>query len=202
MEYILIIGHDVTLKDYDYKNKYCIGIDEGAFLAFQEGIPLNLAIGDFDSISISKKKQLETYTSVIQLEPKKDNTDTKEALSYCKDATKITILGGIQGKRIEHYMANLIELKNDERIELLDDHSHIFSISKSTSIPKKNYHYLSFFAIEETKDICLENFAYPLLNYHLSTTDALTISNEWTSEIGKITFKEGRLLVICSKSDH
>ena len=50
MEYVLIIGHDIDFEAFNFKNKYVIGIDEGAYLALKAGVKLDMAIGDFDSI--------------------------------------------------------------------------------------------------------------------------------------------------------
>ena len=35
MEYVLIIGHDIDFEAFNFKNKYVIGIDEGAYLALK-----------------------------------------------------------------------------------------------------------------------------------------------------------------------
>ena len=58
MEAVLIIGKNVTLKEYDLKDAYVVGIDQGAILALEEGIALDAAIGDFDSIEKEEEKRL------------------------------------------------------------------------------------------------------------------------------------------------
>lgn len=202
MEAVLIIGHDMNLKNYNYQKKYVVGVDEGAFLALHQGIRLDLAIGDFDSITKEELALLQAKVPTKVLHPIKDDTDTQAALEVVKDAKKITILGGIQGHRIEHFLANLIMMKNNSKIEMLDDYSRIFTMDKSFFIPKEEYTYISFFALEDTKNLTLKGFKYPLTNYELKTYNPLTISNEWVQPIGQVQFTEGRLLVILSKSDH
>ena len=122
MEAVLIIGKNVTLKEYDLKDAYVVGIDQGAILALEEGIALDAAIGDFDSIEKEEEKRLSKQKNVFFLNREKDDTDTAAALKILpKEVRKITILGGIQGNRIDHFLANLLLMEQDERIGMVDD---------------------------------------------------------------------------------
>jgi thiamine pyrophosphokinase len=58
---------------------------------------------------------------------------------------------------------------------------------------ENKFKYISFFAIEDVKDLTIKGFLYELNNIDLSTEDPLCISNELE---GSISFKEGLLLVI------
>ncbi|MDE7384351.1 MAG: thiamine diphosphokinase [Anaeroplasmataceae bacterium] len=200
MEYVLIIGHDMDYSKFNFKNKYVIGVDEGAYQALKNGIKLDVAIGDFDSIDQEKLEFIESQTKVIQLPDKKNDTDTSAALKLCKDASRIIILGGIQGKRIEHFIANLMLMETYKHVEMLDNNSHMYIMDSSFSIKKTEYKFISFFALSETI-ITLEGFKYPLNNYDLKNTDPLTISNELAEDRGIVTLKGGRVLVIQSKED-
>ena len=200
MEYVLIIGHDMEFSKFNFKGKYLIGVDEGAYIALKNGIELDVAIGDFDSIDAEKLSFIQSKTKTIILSNKKNDTYTWAALKLCKDASRIIILGGIQGKRIEHFIANLMLMEKYPRVEMLDNNSHMYIMDSSFSIRKTEYKFISFFALQDTI-ISLEGFAYPLNNYYLKNTDPLTISNELTTERGIITLKGGRVLVIQSKED-
>ncbi len=200
MEYVIIIGHDVDLKKYDYKNKYVIAVDKGAIDALRAGIKIDLALGDFDSINSEEKEELKKQFRLLELPSEKDETDTLVALKYCKDATKITIIGGIQGKRIEHFLANLSLLVNNPLIEIIDNNSHIYSQNSSFNVKKNNYKFYSFMALEEAT-ITLKGFKYPLTDYHLVKNDIIGISNELVADLGQVILKKGRLLVICTVSD-
>lgn len=200
MEYVLIIGHDMEFSKFNFKGKYLIGVDEGAYIALKNGVELDVAIGDFDSIDAEKLSFIQSKTKTIILSDKKNDTDTWAALKLCKDASRIIILGGIQGKRIEHFIANLMLMEKYPRVEMLDNNSHMYIMDSSFSIRKTEYKFISFFALQDTI-ISLEGFAYPLNNYYLKNTDPLTISNELTTERGIITLKGGRVLVVQSKED-
>ncbi len=200
MEYVLIIGHDMDFTRFNFQNRYVIGVDEGAYVALKNNVKLDVAIGDFDSIDPEKLAYIKEMTKVIQLPQEKNETDTMAALKLCKDATRIIILGGIQGKRIEHFIANLILMENYPKVEMLDNNSHMYIMDSSFSIKKNDYKFISFFALRETR-LTLEGFSYPLNNYILKNNDPLTISNELTSPMGIVTIKDGRVLVIQSKED-
>ncbi|MDE5714570.1 MAG: thiamine diphosphokinase [Anaeroplasmataceae bacterium] len=200
MEYVLIIGHDMDFSKFNFSNRYIIGVDEGAYVALQNGVKVDVAIGDFDSIDADKLNYLKSNTEVIHLPQEKNDTDTMAALKLCKDAERIIILGGIQGKRIEHFIANLLLMERFPKVEMLDNNSHMYVMDSSFSIKKTDYKFISFFALSDTI-ITLDGFRYPLNKYHLSNMDPLTISNEITSERGIVTLKGGRILVIQSKED-
>ena len=202
MEAVIIIGHNINLQNYDFTNKYVIGVDKGCLYAINNNVQLDLAVGDFDSISPIELEQIKNKTKVLKLNPIKDDTDTNKAISLCSNASKITILGGIQGKRIEHFLANIMLLKNDSRIEIIDDYSHIFVIDKNIELTVSEYKYVSLFSLQNTYNLTLTGFKYNLDNYNLSIDDPLCISNEIIEPTALIRFKEGKILVILSKQDH
>ena len=67
MDVCFIIGNNFDLTKYDFTNKIVVGIDRGAYLAFQNNIKLDYAVGDFDSISAQELEELYTYTNVVKL---------------------------------------------------------------------------------------------------------------------------------------
>lgn len=87
-----------------------IAADSGAktALAFQS-IP-SVVIGDFDSLAKAIQKDLAAQGArFIAHEREKDQTDTELAIDYAvtNQATRITVLGGIEGDRIDHILANI-----------------------------------------------------------------------------------------------
>lgn len=201
MEAVLIIGNNIDLASFDFNNKYVVGIDKGALYALECGIKLDLALGDFDSIDEDQFDLIKDRTSIKKLNPIKDDTDTFDAVKMLNDYSKITILGGIQGKRIEHFMANINMLKLDSRIEIIDNYSHIFIKNESFILKKDQYKYVSFFAVEDVFGLDLIGFKYNLSNQILSSIDSFCISNELTSSTGFVNFRKGKLLVIKSMAD-
>jgi thiamine pyrophosphokinase len=202
----IIIGRNINLKDIDLSNTYVIGVERGCLAAIKAHIDLDVAVGDFDSVSrLELRKIYAKVKKVVKLNPIKDETDTAYAYHLVSNYDKISILGGIQGKRIEHFLAILNILKEDKKVEIKDDNSYINSMDSSDSphiINNTKYKYVSIFAIEEAA-VTLENFKYPLKEYILSETNSLGISNEVAmGQEGIISLTKGRIMIIQSKADN
>ncbi|MGM9969340.1 MAG: thiamine diphosphokinase [Anaeroplasma sp.] len=200
MDSVIILNNITKIDKELLKNKSIIGVDRGAYNAFVNNIKLDIAIGDFDSVSNEMLDKIKKNSKkTIFLNPIKDKTDTGQAIDLCKESKSIYILGGITGKRIEHFIANIIELINDERIIMIDDNS-LIETKRTSFIPRNDYKYVSFFSLTNESLINLKGFKYNLDNYTLSYNNTLCISNEKTNN-SKVELLNGRLLVIYSKDD-
>lgn len=201
-EIVVILGQNVLIEEYDFTNKYIIGADFGALFAIQNNLKLDVAIGDFDSITPNELTLVKKNSKkIIQLNPIKDKTDSNEAIEYAYSlGENVTILGGIQGNRIEHFLANVFLFKKYPKLVMIDHNSRIEIVTSPTKIFKNDYKYISFFALEEVVDLTLKGFKYPLTNYNLKIFDPLCISNELITT-GEIIFTQGMLLMISTKQD-
>lgn len=202
----LVIGKEMNhLREYPFgEDSYIIGIDKGAYLLAKEGLLFDEAVGDFDSTSENECKLVEAYAKKItKLTPMKDDSDTAYAYQEYKDkADRIVLVGAIQGKRIEHFIANMFLLLKDEKISFADENSVIYSLSarKAPYLFERKNAYYSFFPIEESL-LTLKGFQYPLERKVLEKEDALGLSNELLEERGSLLLEKGRLLVIETKKE-
>lgn len=201
MNAVVVIGNNYKVNIEDFKDSYVIGVDKGALFCARNNIPMDIAIGDFDSISADEYSLVAKSTKIIKLNPIKDLTDTMEAINLVKDYQNITILGGISGKRIEHFYANLLILKQYSNVKIKDDSSFIFTASKSLSLDN-SYKFCSIFSLDNDTVISLSGFKYNLSDYHMDINDPLGISNELLKDFGEITINKGRILIILSKNDN
>lgn len=81
-----------------------IGVDAGALKIIDQGFPIKMAVGDFDSLSEEDFKRI---TCPIERHPiMKDETDSELAIRLCKDYDTIYLYGAMQG-RIDHTIANI-----------------------------------------------------------------------------------------------
>lgn len=90
---------------------YIIAADCGAEAAIEFGKTPTVVLGDFDSLNSETKQILrERNIDCIAYKPNKDETDTELAINYAvkKGATKISILGGTEGNRIDHVIGNIL----------------------------------------------------------------------------------------------
>lgn len=199
MDVCFIIGNNIDLSNYDFTNKIVVGIDRGAYLAYLENIKLDYAVGDFDSISAQELEELYNYTKVIKLNPVKDETDTLYALRMFKDCENLIVLGGITGKRIDHFVANLKLFYEFPNLTIVDNDTIIKLCDKISDFHKDEYNFYSFFALEDVYDLSLKGFKYELDNYVLSHTSNLGVSNEIVNETANLSYSKGKLLLIKSK---
>ena len=201
---VIVIGHHLSLE---LARKVCdgafvVGADKGARYCLENGIPMDAAVGDFDSLNEEEKAAvLKAAPRCEVLNPIKDDTDTSHALSLLQDCSEIVILGGIQGNRPEHFYANLDLLANDSRISLLDDSTQIRTYLPGIhEIQKNEYTFFSFFALEPSK-ISLNGFAYEIQNYSLGRYDPLGVSNQILGDAGVLKIDSGKILAFFSKKD-
>ncbi len=201
MRAVLILFDILKLNKEDLCDSLVIGVDRGAYNAISFGIKPDISIGDFDSVNDEEFKEIaKNSKSVIKLNPIKDKTDTEEAINLVKGYDEIVILGGIQGKRIEHFYANLMLLLKYPNVKIKDDRS-LIEVKDKSFIPNKDYKFISLFSIDEEAIISISGMKYNLENYHLKKIDAtLGCSNEIINN-PIVNIHSGRLLVISSKDD-
>ena len=198
MDVYFIIGNNVDLTKYNFDEKIVVGIDRGAYLAYQNNINLDYAIGDFDSITTSELAQLYEYTNVIKLNPEKDETDTLYALRMFAHFDNLYLLGGIAGSRIDHFVANLKLFYEFPNLMIIDNDTCIMQCESNLIFQKDEYKFYSFFALEDVYDLCLKGFKYELENHFLSHSSALGVSNE-IKDRASLTYSKGKLLLIKTK---
>lgn len=183
------------------ENSIKIGIDHGAIDAINKGVKLDYALGDFDSISETNFNLIKSKVkNIVKLNTVKDDTDTEHAINLFKDANKIIIHGGLEGKRISHLVANLNLILKFPQVVIKDDKTLIYKLEPVMKLTDKSYKFISIFA-KPGSVISLQGFKYNLTNYKFLENDNLCISNELISEVGKIQFS-GEGLIILEKDDN
>ncbi len=204
MKAVIVLGQNVSpeLAKARCEGAYVFGADRGALYCIRHGLPLNVAVGDFDSVKAAEKEEIKKAAGhVVELPTHKDRTDTAEALLLCENAESVTILGGIAGRRIEHFLANVDLLRSRPNTLFMEDNdSQCFVMSNSVvEVSKKAARYVSLFALDDAK-ITLTGFEYPLTNVTLKAGDPLGVSNRIISNVGQISCQSGLLLVIYHKT--
>lgn len=185
-----------------------VGVDLGAKRLLDMDFPIDLAVGDFDSIEDKVYQQVaKKAASIEKLEPMKDETDTEHALGTVANLYPHAEyhLFGMLGGRVDHLLSNLW-LIYQERFAPIIDHVHLVEENNAVSFLRPGQHrvdrlkemkYLSFVAMTPITDLTLKNVVYPLDNYQMPTPLAL-ISNEFLPDQNtmKIAFSNGLILAI------
>lgn len=182
-----------------------ITADKGLLYAKKLGITPDIILGDFDSCNKDIMKEFSTEEKIIA-PCEKDDTDTALAMIKAKEigADEILLIGAT-GTRLDHVLGNIGQLvfaqKQGMKTQIVDENNriqvleHEHTISKDCQFGK----YVSFVPVYEAKGVTLKGFKYPLYDHTLVFHESLAISNELKEDQGKISYKEGCLLMIESR---
>ena len=194
------------------ENFYIIAADRGLEHALRFLIPVDLCIGDFDSVSDGARRQIEEWersgaVEVVRLNPVKDDTDTEAALRTALERTDgdIYIFGG-SGTRIDHLLANIhilqIALRAKRNAFLINAHNRIRLTDGSLILTGREQFgkFVSLFPFAgEVRGLTLTGFRYPLKKAVLAPGSSLGTSNEIAGEACRIDFDKGCLIVVESR---
>lgn len=163
----------------------------------EQNIPIELAIGDFDSLgNLGLLKGVKT----IKLNKVKDFSDTSYAIRHAyNQSDDVVLIGGVKGSRSDHFFANLLLLDKYNNLTIIDDTNKIFRLDKGVHLIKKeNYNYLSIFPLEDAI-LTVSGTEYNLEKELLKVNDPLGLSNKITSQSATIELHEGVILVFQTK---
>jgi len=189
-----------------------IGVDRGALELIQRSITFDVAIGDFDSVTVDEFGMIEKAIShMVKLPEEKDVTDCEAAIQYAvEQGYDVIYLYGVTGGRLDHlYAVSALMLKYAKlavypargiQIYVENKKNRMFVLpigSHTIKITDKKY--ISFFALERSvRALTIGGVKYPLDCYDLEVDDALCVSNEATYKQVFVSFSTGYLLVIQS----
>lgn len=189
----------------EYQIDFWIGCDRGALYLINNHLPLDLAIGDFDSVSSHERELIEQKAKTfIQHPVEKDETDLELAINEAlKRPVCELFLFGVTGGRKDHELSSLFLLERliDQQIKVkLIDKQNSLSMYRPGRYHLKRLNHdqkVSFLSLTSlVTGLTLENFYYPLEDETIRRGDSLTISNHLIAETGYFSFDSGILIVI------
>lgn len=183
------------------ENSFVICADKGFSLAQDLGIEPDIILGDFDSLKYTPDSD-----KVISFPPEKDDTDLMLAVGKAIEigAKKIVIYGACGG-RIDHMIGNIaclamIAESGGSGIIVGDDDILSFYMPGEYTIPYKEGFSLSLFAYSQiVEGLKISGAKYIVDNCTLRDSVTLGVSNEIIPPEAKISFTDGKLLVIQSR---
>lgn len=211
MNILLVAGGSPKLwpKLNAEKFDFFVGIDRGSFYILEQGWPLNLSVGDFDSISEQELQQISHRADdSVKAQAEKDDTDTQLALVEVFKRFpegKVTIIGA-SGGRLDHFLSNIwlpLEPRFQSfirQISLVDRQNSIcyYPPGAYTVKKEKDKKYLAYVCLTPVSELSLFDSKYLLdkINVPVPTSYA---SNEFVSDTARFAFKEGFVAVVQSK---
>ena len=177
-----------------------IAADSGYLTAKALGDRIDIAVGDFDSMSAD---MIPDGVEQLRVPAEKDVTDTQLAVEAAlnRGADQLVIIGVMSG-RLDHTLSNLFILEDladaDVYAIMTDGQSRVrFVRSGSALIGRSGFRYLSIIAADpKVKGVTAEGCRYPLKNATLSRRCQYAVSNEITGNCALISVKKGGIFII------
>lgn len=188
-----------------------VAADGGARLAELLWLRLDRWVGDADSFPRAEVDQLAAVGVVTTVVPgAKDESDLELAVVAAADqgVSRITVLGGLRGPRLDHELANIALLAHPTLggidVELLDDRTRVRLITAVATAPPVTADLagrigdlVSLLPLDSTVEgITTVGLQYPLAHEPLAVGPARGLSNVRTEPEATVTVRHGRLLVI------
>lgn len=191
----IILPHSFNI---DYACDLLVGVDYGAFQLAKEGIKMDVAIGDFDSVTESEYELIEKYAQeVIHLPKEKNETDSEAALIHvsAKGNYMIDVYADF-GVRFDHLLNNF-HLLSKFKFTLYDNFNKVYRLDTGKHRINNTHKYLSLFTLTEAL-IDLEGVKYPLKDCHFTLSDTYLTSNEISDKDAHLYIKEGSVVIVQS----
>ena len=182
-----------------------IGVDRGAWWLINEGVTPDIAIGDFDSVTLTQKKRIhDAAKKYIEYAPEKDMTDLELAVeeSMRLRPSEVWIYGAL-GRRFDHTFGaiQLLTRLVSHNIEgvIVDNFNKINIVRRHLTLAgRQGFTYVSVVPIHANAVVSLSGFAYDVSRRIFSVDSTLGISNEIISESATVSVHTGQVLVIQS----
>lgn len=211
MKTIGIIGNGpkIMIPDLNlYSNEVdsWIGADRGALYLAESNISMDIALGDFDSVSNEERQIINKHAKdVLTYSPEKNYTDLEIAIQKVSEHhVDRILLFGVTGGRLDHELMNIQLLyqllQNNVEARIIDKSNQIEMIESGKYIVESHgYTYISFIAFtNRVEGLTLEGFEYPLTEQTIEWGSSLCISNKLSQKKGTFSFRAGILLLIKS----
>lgn len=188
-----------------------IGVDRGVLFAIDENLQVDIALGDFDSVSEAEMDKIKkNNTKLLDFPSDKDDTDAELAFVYVLKNynTNNIYVYNWYGGRVDH-LYSILMLAVQKRFEIIVPNLRFVTTNNfiqyylpgKYTIPRmKEMDYLSYVLLTEVKGLTLKKVKYELANKDFNHPLAL-ISNEFLEDEAEFSFKEGIIAAIQSRDE-
>lgn len=203
----VFLGGSLSLPDQAFDTY--VGVDRACLFLLDNGLPLDLAVGDFDSVSADERERIRASAVAIQeAQPEKNDTDAELALKLIFERypdAKVVVYGGFGG-RLDHTLSNLFLPSDPDLAPFMGQ----FSLADATNcvqfFPAGLEHtiaqaagmdYIAFMPAD-TGRLTILDAKYPLTASNFFQKKIYS-SNEFVGQPIRFSIDEGYALVIQSK---
>ena len=194
-------------KEIPSTDLWC-GVDKGALYLLNKGVNPILSCGDFDSITLEQRKEVEEKSKYFKVKNSEDLTDAEFALEHILELfeeVEVIDIYGATGRRLDHFFGNILLLNNEKynnvKISIIDNNNIITVAHSGQNIFEKieGYKYFSIVPIYENTVMTIKNSKYEVDNLVLTLNRPNATSNEFSSEKAIELQVSANVLVIYSK---
>lgn len=187
MKKINIMLGGVFPKEILSSNLWC-GVDKGALYLLNNGINPILSCGDFDSITLDQRREVEEKSKYFKVKSSEDLTDAEFGLEHILELfeeVEVIDIYGATGRRLDHFFGNILLLNNKKyqhiKIRIIDDNNIITVARKGLNIFERieGYKYFSIVPIYEDTLMTIKNSKYEVENLVLTLNRPNATSNEF-----------------------
>ncbi len=180
-----------------------IAADSGADHALALGVPVDLAVGDFDSISAEGREALERAGVRLERHPsEKDATDLELALAAAMalQPRRVVVLGGLRG-RLDHLLGELSLLGAEPyravELDALFGPATVHVVHDERLLSGRAGELVSLFALHgPAHGVVTDGLVYPLQGETLAPGSTRGVSNVFAASEARVALTSGVLLAV------
>lgn len=180
-----------------------IAADRGVEHAQALGLPISLAIGDFDSVDSAALAAAEAAGARIERHPtEKDATDLELALdaAVALHPERVLVLSG-GGDRLDHLLGELLLLASARyesvAVDALVGRARCHVVRGERTLLGEVGELVSLFAVHAPAEgVATEGLSYPLVGETLEPGSTRGASNVFAAEAATISLESGVVLVV------
>ncbi|WP_303977697.1 thiamine diphosphokinase [Streptococcus danieliae] len=208
MTKIMIVAGGPLGLSLPLEDQVTIGVDRGCVALLEAGLPLDWAVGDFDSVTAEQREQIFVAAKHwVELPAEKNDTDLEVALRIVLEhfPQGDVVVYGALGGRLDHSLANLFWPSQSEfiplleRVRLVDAENQVVYRGPGWQQlePEPGYDYISFMP-EPATSLEIEGAKYVLnaSNYFLKKIYG---SNEFLDRPIAVKVEKGYVIIIYSR---
>jgi thiamine pyrophosphokinase len=182
---------------------FVVAADSGLHTALAHELPIDLVIGDFDSVSDTAVATAEAGGARVERHPAaKDATDLELALdrAAAMDPEHIVVIGG-HGGRLDHFLANALLLGHDRyratRVSGYMGDAQVFVVRDHVRLRGGAGDVVTLLPLHgPAVGVTTEGLRYPLRGETLHEGATRGVSNEFVEPDASVRLDSGVLLVI------
>jgi thiamine pyrophosphokinase len=182
---------------------FVIAADSGIDRAAQLGLRVDLAVGDFDSVTTAALDAVTAAGAIVERHPEaKDATDLELALdaALARQPARVVVVGG-HGGRLDHFLANtmLLAAHTYEGVEVVAQMgpARVTVVHREAELHGRAGDLVTLVpAHGAAGGVSTEGLLYPLRDDDLAPGSTRGVSNELTGPTASVSLRAGVLLVV------